>query len=216
MRKLLSKILIKLIGRKNLLDSIDIEALSAKINFNKIAKCDAQVTKKEGTKFYENALVYNQQSDNLKIQIGENTYIRGQLLVFKYGGRIKIGNNCFIGDGTRIWSGESVVIGNDVLISHNASIVDTNSHELDYTERADRYGELIANGPWETKGSIVTSPVIIKNYAWISFGATILKGVIIGEGAIVAAGAVVTKDVPDWTMVAGNPAKHIKTLNNAQ
>ena len=45
---------------------------------------------------------------------------------------------------------------------------------------------------------------------WIATGAILLPGVTIGEGAVVASGAVVTKDVPSWTVVAGNPAKYIK------
>lgn len=58
----------------------------------------------------------------------------------------------------------------------------------------------------------ITSPIIIKDHAWISFNAIILKGVTIGKSAIVTAGAVVTKDVPDFTVVAGNPAKIVKYL----
>lgn len=53
---------------------------------------------------------------------------------------------------------------------------------------------------------------ICSNKVWIGFNAIILKGVTIGEGAIVAAGAVVTKDVPAWTVVAGNPAVVVKKL----
>lgn len=55
-------------------------------------------------------------------------------------------------------------------------------------------------------------PVVIKKGACISIGAIIMPGVTIGEGAIVGAGALVTKDVPAWTIVAGVPAKIIKTL----
>ena len=72
---------------------------------------------------------------------------------------------------------------------------------------------MIDSGSWIEKKNITTSPITIKDYAWISFGATILKGVTIGRGAIVSANAVVTKDVPDFTMVAGNPAKTVKDLN---
>jgi acetyltransferase-like isoleucine patch superfamily enzyme len=163
--------------------------------------------------FYPEATVYNSQSKE-KITIGTNTSICGQLLIFKYGGNIKIGNSCYIGMGTRIWSGESVTIGNNVLISHNVSIVDTNAHEMNHLERAERYEDLISNGPWKTKGNVITSAIVINDYAWISFGATVLKGVTVGKGAIVSAGAVVTKDVPDFTIVAGNPATIVRYLDN--
>lgn len=58
------------------------------------------------------------------------------------------------------------------------------------------------------------APTVIGRNAWIGVNVTILPGVQIGEGAIVAAGAVVTHDVPDWTLVAGVPAKPIKTLKH--
>ncbi|MBK8021791.1 MAG: hypothetical protein IPK19_10285 [Chloroflexi bacterium] len=54
------------------------------------------------------------------------------------------------------------------------------------------------------------APIRICDKAWIGFNAVILKGVTIGEGAIVGAGSVVTKDVPAWTVVAGNPARIIR------
>jgi acetyltransferase-like isoleucine patch superfamily enzyme len=200
---------IKILGKKNILNILDIESYMSKA---KIDKCIQRVTKGEGTTFYEEAKVYNSNKNKSRIIIGKHTHIRGQLLVFNYGGLIRIGNDCYIGDGSRIWSGESLTIGNNVLIAHNVGITDTNAHEIDYKERLDRYKDLIINGPWENKGSILTSPIVIKDYAWISFGAIILKGVTIGRGAIVAAGAVVTKDVPDFTLVAGNPAKIVKKL----
>ncbi|NNE14186.1 MAG: acyltransferase [Saprospiraceae bacterium] len=141
------------------------------------------------------------------MNIGDNTHIRGQLLIFKYGGKIKIGTDCYIGEGTKIWSGDSIEIGNNVLISHNVNIIDTNSHEINSKIRNERYKDLLLNGHWVDKGEIITEAIVIEDNAWISFGVIILKGVKIGKGAIVAAGAVVTKDVDEWTIVAGNPAE---------
>ena len=164
-----------------------------------------------GATFYPESTVSNGQEKS-KIHVGKGTHVRGTLVVFKYGGKIVIGENCYVGDHSRIWSGDSVTIGNFVQISHNVNIIDTNAHELDAIERAERYIDLLNNGSWKDKGSVLTSPIIIGDYAWISFNATILKGVTIGEGAIVGAGAVVTKDVPAYTLVAGNPATVIKNL----
>jgi acetyltransferase-like isoleucine patch superfamily enzyme len=166
------------------------------------------------SKFYEETIVHNCANDKSKILIGSGTHIQGELLVQKYGGQINIGNNCYVGIGTKIWSGELVTIGNNVLISHNCDIIDSDTHEIDYIERATRSAELMKNGPLDTKGNILTKPIIINDYAWISFNVAILKGVTIGKGAIVAAGSLVTKDVPAFTVVAGNPAVIIKQLPN--
>lgn len=56
------------------------------------------------------------------------------------------------------------------------------------------------------------APVKISDKVWIGFNSIILKGVTIGEGAVVGAGSVVTKDVPAWTVVAGNPARIIREI----
>ena len=66
------------------------------------------------------------------VKIGSNSHIRGELLTFNYGGNIEIGDNTFVGVGAKIWSGESVKIGSNVLISHNVNIIDSDSHEIDY------------------------------------------------------------------------------------
>lgn len=181
-----------------------------KLNDEEKIRLSKEKTISKGAFFYPESIVENIPNDPLLIQVGEGSHIRGTLLVFKYGGKISIGKNCYVGDGTRIWSGEDIEIGDNVLISHNVNIIDTNSHELNSVERSERYTELVNFGHWSKKGSIITAPIVIKDYAWISFNATILKGVKIGKGAIVAAGCVVTKDVPDFAIVAGNPAQIIK------
>lgn len=60
---------------------------------------------------------------------------------------------------------------------------------------------------------IIKKPVIIKDFVWCGANVTITPGVTIGEGAIIGAGSVVTKDVPDYAIVGGNPAKIIKYRN---
>ena len=59
---------------------------------------------------------------------------------------------------------------------------------------------------------MATAPIRICDYAWLGFDVVVLKGVTIGEGAIVGARAVVTKDVPPWTIAAGNPARVVKQI----
>jgi acetyltransferase-like isoleucine patch superfamily enzyme len=193
--------------------TINIDSLMNKIIQNTIDKCKSQVMLGKGSQFYEEAKVFNHQQNPSNIIIGKDSHIRGELILFTYGGKISIGSNCYIGEGSRIWSGDNIFIGDNVLISHNCNIIDTNSHELDSLERAEGYKSMIAKGHPKIKGSISIAPIIIEDYAWLSFGVTILKGTRIGKGAIIAAGSVVTKDVPAYTMVGGNPAKLIKMVN---
>ena len=196
-----------------ILKLISIEDLIEAINNFKINKCKEQVTIGANSKFYEEAEVVNLSDDVSKITIGNNTHIRGSLFAYAYSQGITIGNNCFIGKGTNLWSGNKITIGNNVLISYNVSIIDTNSHEIDMDERSTSYIKMVNTGHSKIKGNIETAPIIINDNVWISYNVAILKGVRIGKGAILAAHSVVTKDVPEFTLVAGNPAKVIKKLN---
>lgn len=105
-------------------------------------------------------------------------------------------------------------MGDDVVISWGVTIVDHNSHSLSWPERANDvldWGR--GTKDWQ---NVKIAQVQIDNKVWIGFNAIILKGVAIGEGAIVAAGAVVTKDVPPYSVVAGNPARVIRTLTGSE
>jgi acetyltransferase-like isoleucine patch superfamily enzyme len=162
---------------------------------------------------YNDASFINLQKDPKRIQVSKHSHVRSTLLVFAYGGEIKIGKHCYIGDNVRIWSGEKVIIGNDVIIGHNTNIIDTNSHEIDMNERKESVRKQLNIGFQEEKGNIETAPIFIGNNVWISFNVTILKGVTIGDGAIVAANSVVTKNISPNSLAAGNPAKEIKRIN---
>lgn len=86
-----------------------------------------------------------------------------------------------------------ISIGEDVAISHNVTIMDTDAHEI----IKDNYKN--------------TEPVFIGNHVWIGTGVIILKGVTIGNGAIIGAGSVVTNDIPAHCLAVGNPAKVIRS-----
>jgi len=194
------------------LKKINLDHLLLEIELEKRkASIEKQVTN-EGSIFFPEAKVLNLQNNPNSIIVHKNSYIRGELLVYKFAGKIEIGENTYIGENTKIWSADYINIGNNVLISHQVNIIDTNSHEINHLERAQRFQEMVQNGHWEEKGCLVNAPIVIEDYTWINFNVTILKGVRIGKGAIIAAGAVVTKDVPEFTMVAGNPARIIKDL----
>ena len=161
---------------------------------------------------HRTAEIDNIHGDPAAITIGAHTHVRGQLLTFWNGGKITIGEWCYVGEGTRIWSQSSIAIGNYVLIAHLVDIHDTNSHPIDWKERR-LDTEAILSGGYRTPTQTVSAPVMIEDDVWIGFKATVMKGVRIGRGAIVSAGAVVTKDVEPWTVVGGNPARTIAELS---
>ena len=156
--------------------------------------------------------IANLHGDATKIVLGAHAHLRGKLLVFWHGGEIRIGEWCYIGHDTCIWSRSSVVVGHHVLISHGVDIHDSNSHPLGWEARRRDAEIILARKSPHPDPCVETAPVVIEDDAWIGFKATVLKGVRIGRGAIVAAGAVVTKDVPPFSVVGGNPARVIKTL----
>jgi len=187
--------------------------LDKKIGAAKVFKGLEYITIGENSFLYPESRVCNMKENRDAIVIGVNTHIRGELMTMNYGGRIEIGDNCFVGEGSRIWSGESIKIGSDVLISHNVNIFDTDTHEINTIERAIGFRNLIKNGQPLEKGSIKTAQVVIEDNVWVSFNVIILKGVKIGKGSVIAAGSVITSDVPEFCVVAGNPAKIINQIN---
>jgi acetyltransferase-like isoleucine patch superfamily enzyme len=134
------------------------------------------------------------------------------LLVFAHGGRITIGEWCYVGEGTRIWSAGSIVLGDRVLVSHSVNIFDNLTHPIKAAERHAQTKLIMTRGhPSEL--ALGEKPVDIHDDAWIGAGAFVLRSVTVGRGAIVAAGAVVTKDVPPFSIAAGNPAVVIRELS---
>jgi len=160
---------------------------------------------------YNTATISNNQNIKENIIIGDYTHIRGELLTLGHGGNIKIGNYCYVGEGTRIWSGVSINIGDRVLISHNCNIFDNDTHPINPVQRHQQYKDIISIGQ-PLNIDLKDKPIFIKNDVLIGANCIILKGVTIGEGAIIGAGSVVIKDVPAYTMVSGNPAKIIREL----
>jgi acetyltransferase-like isoleucine patch superfamily enzyme len=160
----------------------------------------------------DSCVIHNNQNDKSKIKIGYRCVVKGQLLIFKHGGEILIGDHCFIGSDSKIWSSKKIVIGNRVLISHNVNIHDNISHPLDPEARHEDFLHIFSKGLQESV-DIREAEVVIEDDAWIGFNAIILKGVKIGKGAIVGAGAIVTKDVPAFSVVVGNTARVIKTID---
>jgi acetyltransferase-like isoleucine patch superfamily enzyme len=141
--------------------------------------------------------------------IGSQTLFMGEISVTPPGGRVDIGEWCFVGPASKIWAMEKLSIGSRVFISHGVQIFDNNSHSLAAAERHDRFRELRTLGRHLQPETVARKPVQIEDDVWIGFNAAILKGVKIGRGAVVGACAVVVDDVPEYTIVAGNPARAV-------
>ena len=157
------------------------------------------------------SLIINHDENASQIEIGDNTHILGQIIAYP-GGAIKIGDFCYVSVDSRIWSFASVKIGNRVLIAHNVNIFDSQTHSFSAAHRHQEFLHVLFNQEPPPETDIGKAPVFIDDDVWIACGAIILQGVSIGRGAIVGAGSVVTKDVPAWTLVAGNPARVIRAL----
>ncbi|MGI8535871.1 MAG: acyltransferase [Mycobacteriales bacterium] len=109
-------------------------------------------------------------------------------------GRIRIGARVFVNCGTVIIAVKEIVIGDDVAFANEVYVMDGNSHGI------------------EGKAA-VEAPVHIGAGTWVGNRAMILPGVRIGRRVVVAAGTVVTHDVPDDSLVAGNPARVVRALD---
>jgi acetyltransferase-like isoleucine patch superfamily enzyme len=157
-----------------------------------------------GCLFYSDASLQNQGAPS-DLVIGEHCHVRGEIVVLRPG-RFSIGHHSFIGPGTRIWSRKGIAIGSHVLISHLVDIHDSDSHSTHWQDRRREGISLFEHRTARDSGDVASADVVIEDDAWIGFKSSILKGVRIGRGAVVAAGSVVTKDVPAFTLVAGNPA----------
>ena len=121
----------------------------------------------------------------------------GTLVVMK-DAHLNLGKNNYINRNSTLVCSQEISLGEHVIIAQNVIIRDSDIHHIIDDDK-------------ELPNS---APIHIGNNVWIGTGAIILKGVNIGDGAIIAAGAVVTNDVPEHSVVAGNPAKVIK--NNIQ
>jgi UDP-2-acetamido-3-amino-2,3-dideoxy-glucuronate N-acetyltransferase len=111
------------------------------------------------------------------------------------GRRVKIQSHTFICEG--------VSIEDHVFVGHGVTFINDK-----YPSAVTPQGELVRDGDW------TMVPTVVRKGATIGSGSTILCGVEIGEGAIVGAGSVVTKDVPPRTVVAGNPARVLRAVED--
>jgi acetyltransferase-like isoleucine patch superfamily enzyme len=125
-------------------------------------------------------------SRSASVHMGLKLMIRGGIVI---GEHSVINRDCTLDGRGKLTIGKNVSISPEVMIL-------TAEHAVQ-----------------DSQFSGVERPVVIRDYAWIGSRAVILPGVTLGQGAVVAAGAVVTKDVPDYAIVGGVPARQIGTRN---
>lgn len=143
------------------------------------------------------------------LKIGDHSFVHGDIVTEHADANVTIGARAFIG-GSKLISANRIIVGDDVLISWGCTIVDHDSHSISWSKRSTDvldWAKGEKNWQYVNKGT-----VHIHDKAWVGANVTILKNVSVGEGAVVGTGSVVTKDVPAWTIVAGNPAKIIRLI----
>lgn len=157
----------------------------------------------EGGEFAINASWFKVRSrrytSELRICMGGELIVKGNFYLYQgasihvaEGAKLVLGKNSFLNTNSTLNCFKYIQIGENCAISDNVSIHDSDSH--------------ILNGNIDE----VSKPVVIKNNVWIGKNVTILKGVTIGEGVVIGAGSIVTKDIPDYCLAVGNPARVIK------
>lgn len=165
--------------------------------------------KKEFLYFGKNSIVLYPSNipDKKFIKIGSNTTIlqNSRIQVFNrltgLNANITIGDNCYIGSSLTLLAGANISIGNDVLMASNVLITSEN-HGMN-PESAIPYMDQ----------PLICKPVFIDDGCWIGEKVSVLSGVHIGKKCIIGTNAVVTKDIPNYSIAVGIPARVVKTFN---
>lgn len=131
--------------------------------------------------------------ENAKIIVPTHYIIYAGCFINVYSNSRLILHAGFINENVQIICGDKIEIGEGTSIGRDVVIRSFDGHQI------------------ESKSSNLSAPITIGKHVWIGQRAIILKGVVIGDGAVVAAGTIVTKNVPAYSLVAGVPAKVIKT-----
>ena len=131
-------------------------------------------------------------------EIGDRTKIGAFVEIQK---KARIGKNCKIQSHSFICEG--VTIEDNVFIGHSVTFINDK-----YPRATNAEGELQGEEDWKVE------PILVKKGASIGSGSTILGNVTIGENALVGAGSLVNRNVPPNTIVAGNPARILRTIKN--
>lgn len=140
---------------------------------------------------------------NIKFKsVGKNCNFKSLRSIFLKSHNISLGNNVWIGPNADFDGAGEIIIGDGVIFAPEVCI---------YSRTHNFNSDDLKALPFDNV--MLTAPVVIKDYVWIGRKVIILPGVNIGKGAIIGAGAVVSKDIPDYAIAVGNPAKVVKYRN---
>jgi acetyltransferase-like isoleucine patch superfamily enzyme len=147
----------------------------------------------------------------VRIGRGASTYL-GTMFDLGPRGRVRLGDFALV-HGARIICDAEVEIGDYALISWNVVLMDSDRRPAERAARRRELEQVPRRSPRCLAGRAPGRPVRIGRNVWIGFDACVLPGVTVGEGSIVGARSVVLEDVPPYTVVAGNPARPIRSLD---
>lgn len=164
------------------------------------------------------------QAKKSSISIGDNCVIKSSFLsnlvglyqktiivTRSQGAKIEIGNNVGI-SGATIYARKSISIGDNTCIGGNTKILDNDFHPIEWETR----NELLARPDGGNKSELIPSKeIIIGKNCFIGCNCIILKGTVLGDGCVVGAGAVVSGKFEPGAVIAGNPGKVVRYINNA-
>lgn len=156
-----------------------------------------------GIKFGENISIRNPHFISIgnNVFFDDNTELCIRQSIEGITPHLQIGNRVRFGKFNRIGCDNKIIIEDDVLFAPNVHISDRNHSYEDI------------NIPINIQPIITKGPIIIGAGTWLGFGCQIMSGVKIGKHCVIAAGAIVVKDVPDYSVVGGNPAKILRYYN---
>lgn len=135
----------------------------------------------------------------LGVRFKENPQFSSRFYVVGDYENIELHDNAEICDGVFLLAKSKIIIGRNSTLGYQSTVLTSANPNAKFSALAKYYPAFIA-------------PVVIGDDVWVGANATILPGVIIGDCSVIAAGAVVTRNVPSYSVVAGIPARTIKTI----
>lgn len=172
---------------------------------SKIRKSRKARLQVDGRLYLGGRYIGEQSGDGAYLKLARNStcHIEGRVklgpgvrVILEPGASLTIGDNTYITASSVIHCATSISIGRDCAIAWGTTILDTDFHTIIYEDG---------------KQNSISKPIKIGNKVWIGCNCTILKGVTIGDNCVIAANSLVNRDVPPNSLVAGNPARVIKS-----